>query len=244
MMTKDAAICIRTIDYSETSQVVTLLTRTSGKITAMAKGSKRRKSAFDGPIEMFATGRVVFSQSQSAKMATLTEFQQQPLFLQLNRRFINLNAALLAAELTNRLTEDADPHPALFDAMMVFLQHIQAAEENSTAIAYLISFELALLRHIGLAPVLDSCINCKTILAKMHSPFYFSFASHGLLCRDCEQHFPDRLELSRRLTEFLNDAHKRIEANEKTTNQAHSILIRYFTELLGKPPKTAKFFSK
>ena len=53
MLTKDTAICIRTVDYSETSQIVTFFTRAKGKLTAIAKGSKRPKSAFDGTVEIF-----------------------------------------------------------------------------------------------------------------------------------------------------------------------------------------------
>ncbi|MBM4027044.1 MAG: DNA repair protein RecO, partial [Planctomycetes bacterium] len=41
MLTKDQAICLRTVDYSETSQVVTLFARQAGKVRAIAKGSKR-----------------------------------------------------------------------------------------------------------------------------------------------------------------------------------------------------------
>ena len=80
MLTKDTAICIRTTDYSETSQIVTLFTKAAGKISAIAKGSKRPKSAFDGPLEVLSYGRIVFSDSNREKLATLTEFQQNPAF--------------------------------------------------------------------------------------------------------------------------------------------------------------------
>ena len=45
MLKKDQAVCLRKADYSETSQVVTLFTRSHGKIPAMAKGAKRAKSS-------------------------------------------------------------------------------------------------------------------------------------------------------------------------------------------------------
>ena len=75
MLIKDTAICIRAVDYSETSQIVTFFARAAGKISAIAKGSKRPKSAFDGPIEIFSYGKIVFSDSNKEKLATLTEFE-------------------------------------------------------------------------------------------------------------------------------------------------------------------------
>ena len=110
MLTKDAAICIRTVDYSETSQIVTFFTSDNGKVSAIAKGSKRPKSPFDGPIEVLSHGRIVFSDTDSAKLATLTEFQQQPSFDNLAKNLFAMNSSLLAAELLNELTDEHDPH--------------------------------------------------------------------------------------------------------------------------------------
>ena len=87
MKTKDLAICLRAVNYSETSQVVTLLARDTGKIAAMAKGSRRPKSAFDGAIEPFSYGQVMFAASEAHdKLATLTEFVQMPQFRSEERR--------------------------------------------------------------------------------------------------------------------------------------------------------------
>ena len=84
MLTKDAAICIRAVDFSETSQIVTFFARANGKVSVIAKGSKRAKSAFDGPIEILSFGKIVFSNSTREKLSTLTEFEQQAGFA--NRR--------------------------------------------------------------------------------------------------------------------------------------------------------------
>ena len=67
MLTKDTAICIRAVDYSETSQILTFFSRDNGKFSAIAKGSKRPKSAFDGPIEIFAYGKIVFTSTQYSR---------------------------------------------------------------------------------------------------------------------------------------------------------------------------------
>ena len=62
MPTTDQAVCIRTSDYSETSQVVVLLTRQGGVVRLLAKGSKRPKSSSGGRVDLFAEGQGVVTE--------------------------------------------------------------------------------------------------------------------------------------------------------------------------------------
>jgi DNA repair protein RecO (recombination protein O) len=238
MLVKDEAVCIRAVDYSETSQVVTFFTRATGKISAIAKGSKRPKSAFDGPIEMLSYGKIVFSDSTREKLATLTEFEQQPTQYEIN--LFVLNCCLFAAELVNKLTDDYDPHPQLFDS---FLQFLQNTNENRESVSLLILFQLTLLKEVGLQPVLNSCVNCKTQHATRNTQYeaYFSSSANGLICRDCEASFPDRIKLTRKAANCLVNVKLIAETDEKTLNEIEKVLIYHFTELLHKPPKMAKY---
>jgi len=111
VLTKDTAICIRAVDFSETSQIVTFFARAAGKISAIAKGSKRPKSAFDGPIEIFSYGKIVFADSNKEKLATLTEFESAyggPGFSGLSSNLFTLNCCLFSTELLNKFTHEPD----------------------------------------------------------------------------------------------------------------------------------------
>ncbi len=243
MLTKDQAICIRAVDYSETSQVVTLFARQAGKIRAIAKGSKRPKSAFDGPIEVLSFGAIVFSGSQEDKLATLTEFQPQPVQGQLRRNLHALHSALFASELLNALTDEYDPHPGLFDQFLQFLQDIEdgkVGSERRDILVRLILFQLVLLHEVGLQPILNACANCKRPFGPEWRESYFSVSANGLVCRDCEMNFPDKVRLSAKAADSLNDVQRLAAAEERTLDEIERLLIRYFTHLLGHPPKTAK----
>ena len=119
MLIKDNAVCIRCVDYSETSQIVTFFTRDTGKISAIAKGSRRPKSPFDGAIEMLSAGQIVFTSSDEPKLVTLTEFQQAPSPPMTD--LYSLNCLYYACELVNSLTDEYDPHPLLFDSLLLDL---------------------------------------------------------------------------------------------------------------------------
>jgi len=243
MLTKDRAICIRAVDYSETSQVVTLFGRLSGKIRAIAKGSKRPKSAFEGPIEPLSFGDIVFSGSHKDKLATLTEFQPQPVGGELRRNLAALQSALLAAELLDSLTEDYDPHTALFDH---FLRFVQDLEEGKTGpdrrdiMIRLVLFQFVLLHEAGLQPILNVCANCKRSLGADGREVYFSASANGLICRDCEMSFPDKIRLSPKAAHCLADIKQIAQADQATLDEIEQVLIYHFTHILGRPPKLAK----
>ena len=242
MLTKDAAICIRTVDFSETSQIVTFFTRAAGKISAIAKGSKRPKSPFDGTIEILSHGRIVFSDSAREKLAVLTEFEQQPGFDCLSKSLFTLNCCLFAAELLDKMTNEHDPHPELFDSFLQFLQNTPSAMKRTEILALLILFQLALLKEVGLQPILSYCVNCKTRyeIRDARYEFYFSSSANGLICRDCEASFPDKIRLSKAAANSLSNLKLLAESQEKTLNEIEKFLIYHFTELLNRPPKMAK----
>jgi DNA repair protein RecO (recombination protein O) len=253
MLTKDQGICIRAVDYSETSQIVTFFTRDSGRLSAIAKGSKRPRSAFDGPIEVFSYGRLVFSGSSRSNLATLTEFESArggPGFTRLAKDLFTLNCCQFAAELLNKLTDDYDPHPQLFDSFLQFLQNTNqnraSRNEHRDMLVLLILFQLALLKEVGLQPILNACANCKTRYEMRDTTreVYFSSSANGLICRDCEASFPDKLELSTSAAGCLNNLKLMAEANEKTVHEIESVLVDYFTHILNRPPKMAKYVLK
>lgn len=249
MLTKDLAICIRAVDYSETSQVVTLFTRQAGKIGAIAKGSKRPRSAFGGPLEILSYGRIVFSDSSREKLTTLTEFEpvhDGPDFARLRSDLFVLNGCLFAAELLNHLTDDYDPHPGLFDHFLQFLHDAGQSHDRRGLLALLLLFQLGLLTEVGIQPVLAHCANCKSQDAIRNAPHetYFSSSANGLVCRDCEPNFPDKIRLSREAAASLTSLKQIPDAAEKTLTEIQKVFAHHFTELLGRPLKMAKHVLK
>ena len=242
MLKKDKAVCLRTADYSETSQVVTLFSRGSGKLSAIAKGSKRPKSSFDGPIEIFSFGDIVYAPPRSTVLATLTEFDQKRGFLNLRKNLAALNCAYFAAELLEAFTQDIDPHTDLFDSFLQFLSDIQTADSRD-ALGLLILFQLTLLAEVGTKPVVAECVNCRTPFSEKWHDAHFAASLNGLICPDCEQAFVDKIRLTKNAAAALADIKLISTADEKTLNEIERTLIYYFTELMHRPPKMAKFFA-
>jgi DNA repair protein RecO (recombination protein O) len=254
MLTNDQVVCIRTVDYSETSQVVTFFTSRTGKVTVLAKGAKRQKSPFGGPIEIFSCGRAVFSDSGRDKMGTLVEFE--PLAgpgapgdsSVLAKNLFAFNCCLFAVELVNLLTTDFDPHPGLFDGLLKFLHDVTdphcclATARRGGVLLNLVLFQLRLLREIGLSPVFEICVNCKNSYGMNWPQVYFSNNAKGLICMDCHGAFPDCIRLTKQAAQCFTDAELILSVDDKIAKEMEDVLIRYFTDAIGRPPKMAKYF--
>lgn len=240
--TKDTAVCIRTVDYSDTSQIVTLFSEQHGKMSAIAKGSKRKKSSFGGPIELFSYGEILFIPSASGNLATLAEFQQRPVFMLLRRNLYAINCAMFSAELIALFTQEHDPHPVLFEIFVDFIRDVQDAGGDDKALALLILFQLSLLSDIGTKPVLAMCANCSTPFTDEWYRTYFSSSANGLICPDCQQAFTDKMNLTPQAAGVLSDLRQIQNAEINTLKLIEKTLVYHFTELLHRPPRMAKYF--
>lgn len=182
--TRDEAVVLRKLDYSETSQVLLFLTRAHGPRRLIAKGVKRgTKNRFAPAIDLLERGWVVFlgRPQGEPRLGTLTEWRQTDPFLGLREDLNRLYAAQYAAEATAAMTEDADPHPELFDALVRLLGHLCACEDPRPLLA---GYQRSLLRAAGLWPDLTRCVQCDRP-APLGRAGYFAPHQGGLFCRQC-----------------------------------------------------------
>lgn len=153
---KDDAICIRHLDWSETSQIVVLLTRGHGKVRGLAKGSKRLSpgsiARYSGGIELLTRGEIVCITKANLELATLTEWDLQEPFTHLRNDLAAQRAALYAADITNALLADHDIHTGTFEALHLFLT---ALAEPAHREASLLLFQWNLLTDLGYRPEMD-----------------------------------------------------------------------------------------
>ena len=185
MPLNEQAICIRTTDYSETSQVLRFLTRGEGILSVLAKGSKRPKSKSGGALDLLSEGQMVFSQPASGAMGTLFEFTETVSHLPLRTDAARLDTGLYMIELVGLLLGEGDPHPEAFDLLHNALGRL--GDPDAPLAAVLAYFQWRMLRHAGLLGQLDRCVECDTPLndETENRGSFFSSTKGGLLCRSC-----------------------------------------------------------
>jgi len=98
-----------------------------------------------------------------------------------------------------------------------------------------------LLTEIGLCPVLDYCVNCRNRFDVRWQETYFSNNAKGLICRDCQGPFQDKIRLTNETAKCLTDSKNITSAAHAALKNVEDLLIRYITDMLGRPPKMAKY---
>lgn len=188
----DNAVVLTRLDYSETSQVLVFFTREHGKVRAIGKGLRRgTRTRFATGIDLLEVGRLIVSarQERSATLANLTEWKQTLHFAGLRARLPRLHAALYTAEITATLTEDWDPHPCVYDALVYTWSSLAQADAVLTAV---VGYQWVLLDEIGSLPRFESCVRCNRTIDLTH----FSSFEGGMICRHCEPGQVEKREVS------------------------------------------------
>src|ERR1035437_2239100 len=167
MAISDQAICIRTSDFSETSQVLTLLARESGLVRLLAKGSKRARSK-SGALDLFSEGQCVFAGTHKPTLGTLMEFAETAPHTDLRGDLGRLNAGLYMLELCASLLGEADPHPEVFDLLHNALARLGQADACPQAV--LAFFQWRMARHAGLLGQWRKSVTCGGELGNASKP--------------------------------------------------------------------------
>lgn len=241
---KATALVLRTIDFSETSAVVTLFTREFGKISGLAKGARRLKGPFESALDLLSLSRIVFLRKSSGALDLLTEARLERRFRPRGRDLASLYAGYYIAELLLELTHEYDPHPALFDAATQTLAELSAGGPVASLV---LRFELAALRVLGHLPALDACAECGSAVAA-DGRVTFGLLSGGVLCQSCRGGKRQLVSLSgpavlalRRLAELDGEPASDIALAPGVRGEVRGLLNNYLAHLLGHRPRMHEY---
>ncbi len=251
---KTEALVLRVIEFSETSLIVTLMTRDFGKTSAVAKGARRPKSAFEGALDLLAVCRVLIIQKSGDMLDLLTEAKLERRFRAGQRDLRRLYAGYYLAELLRELTDQHDPSPALYE---LATETLIALDGDTEVDACLLRFELQMLRIIGHQPVIDSCAVCGAASADLlpdlsvrNSRVPFGWQAGGVVCAACRQSTRGIVMIRSEAFLWLRDAMANcapqtapLELPSGIRGELRGVMNQYLTHLIGAPLKLKPYIS-
>ncbi len=128
MILRTEAVVLRSLNYGETSQIVTLYTRSHGKMAVLAKGARKPNSRFGSSLQPMSYSQVVFYYKATRDLQTLSESSHVVPFHGLSRDLAKLTVGLRIVELTQALMHDEEANPTAFNLLIQTLATLNEAE--------------------------------------------------------------------------------------------------------------------
>lgn len=172
---KVEGIVVREIDYSNTSKIITVITKEHGSINLLAKGAKKITSNLRTLTSTFSYAEFQISYKPD-KLSTL-------IAVDLKQNLNNIKSDIGAYSYASYITEimiqitKQDFNERLY---YLFINSLLKINEGYNPKIITNIFELQALSFLGIQPVLDKCIKCAAPAVAT-----FSVEAGGCLCRKC-----------------------------------------------------------
>lgn len=177
---KVKAIVIKTKEYKENDKLVWIYTDSMGKITSIAKGSRKSKSKFLSLTLPLCYGEYILFKGKS--LFNMQEGKIINSFQGLLDNLDKLTYSSYICELIDICLQDGESNPGLFKEFVTCMYLL-----NTDALDYELlirAFELKLLKATGYAFNFDLCVSCKK---KLNVSNYVSLSHLGGICENCNR---------------------------------------------------------
>jgi DNA repair protein RecO (recombination protein O) len=176
---RDEAIVLRTQKLGEADRIITLLTRSSGRVRAVAKGVRRTTSRFGSRLEPFTHVDLQLAEGRSLDIVTQA-VTLDPFAGRLGSSYEQYTAGTVMLETAERLVIE-DKEPALQQFLLLVGALRAMCDTGRPPHQVLDSFLLRSLSVAGYAPTFEACARC----GLMGPHRSFSPAAGGMLCSTC-----------------------------------------------------------
>jgi len=170
------AIVLRTYPLREADLLVTLLTRSEGKVRGVARAAKKSKRRFGGALEPLTYVRAFYEDRERQELSRLDscEVVESPLAAEVT--YPRAVALGHVAELLDELLPDREPNDLVFRLALSVIAGLRGGDVW-LPVTY---FELWMTRLMGYLPELSECIECGRPLNGSRA--FFHALADGLMC--------------------------------------------------------------
>jgi len=170
------AIVLRVTDYNDRDALLTVLSRSHGKLTIKARGLRRKNSPLIAPCQLLAFGE--FTLFEYKGQYTVNEAHSLELFSQLRRDLTKLSLGTYFAQVAEVISQEDMPNPELQSLLLNCLYALSKLELSEAKVKA--AFELRAACLAGYMPDLFGCHSCGN-----QNPDRFDISEGLLECHSC-----------------------------------------------------------
>lgn len=238
---RDEAVVLRTYQLGEADRIISLFTRTHGKVRAVAKGVRRTSSKFGARLEPFSHIDVQLAEGRgSLDVVTQVETLHAGL---LGMDYDRFTAAEVLVEAADRLVAE-DRVPSLGQYRLLLGALLALADPGRSAAAIVDSYLLRSLAAAGWAVTLGECSGCGVV---GESSLWFSPQGGGTVCARCRPPSSARVdeEALRHLGALMSGDWDTVGATTApTVNRCHGLVTAYATWHLDRALRSLPFLQR
>ncbi len=235
------AVVLRHSDYGEADRLLTLYTRETGKVRAIAKGVRKIRSRKAGHLEPFT--RVSLQLARGRDMPIVTQAETVAAYIPLREDLLRTGYAAYVIELIDRFIYEEGENRFLYSLLVDTLGRLSESEQVWQPVRY---FEVQLLDLLGFRPELFHCVSCREQILPQNQ--FFSAEAGGVLCPKCGRSRPGArpvsLEALRYFRHFLRSTYaeaSRAHPAPEIQVELEALLHYYLTYLLERGLNTPSF---
>jgi DNA repair protein RecO (recombination protein O) len=177
------AILLRSVDYGDADRIVTLLTVSLGKVSAIAKAARKSQRRFAGALEPYAIVRASIApgRGEVGRLAEAHVVRAHPRILGSLDAMTRAGAAL---ELVREIVPPREPDERMFRCVVEMLEALDAPGAAATGEEIVLAFVVRVMALAGFGASFDACGRCGKRAAAGQAGL-FDARRGAVVCRAC-----------------------------------------------------------
>lgn len=192
-------IVLKAIRYEENDVILTLFTRKLGKVSVLAKGAKKNKSALLSSSQLFSYSN--YTLRKQGNMYRVSQSDIIKSFYDISYDIEAFSYATYITKLVEVSTLENQTNNRLFILLAQTLYLYTQENVDKKFITH--AFELKFLDYIGFKPVVSRCSSCQS---KNLKDATFNIEEGGVLCSSCSPNYENNFKIDLttiRLMEYI-----------------------------------------
>ncbi len=236
------AIILNRSDYRESDSLITCYTRNFGKLSLVARGTKKIKSKLAGHLEPISLADILVIKGKGFDYVGSALTAEA--FLNIKDNLNKIYYAGRALGWLNRLVKEGQADERLFLLLGRWLEVLDnyPAEEftKENGELFFIFFALKLMAELGYKPEMYHCLNCQENIKPGKN--YFNLKNGGIICENClEKERREReiasnelltisdncIKLMRFIMDNRLDAAKKLKLDKKIIKELSTLTVNF-----------------